>query len=129
MLGWIYRLAETEYIWSLSTTWYERNWINTSSWLWRWLTGELAAEYSRAWEKFHAWTFSFFEDGYHFFGNLEWISVLVAATLAYYLNWTITIDGTTALAFWFCRFLGTQIGLRLLFKRIEVQSFFDRLFK
>ena len=113
IIGIAYTFSEIEYIWSKGTWSHDifgnKRLFELRSWVTDWMKGnvEIDREY-----------FSFFEDGYHFFGNLPIVLLGIYIFLVGILNCVITIEIYEAVLFFPVRWLGRKIGWKLICKWI-----------
>jgi len=124
-VGIFYRFSEVEYVWSKATwRWKGDNKqpVRLRSWVTYWMMGIIPEQKVKTWQWwFHRLTFSFFEDGYHFFGNLQtflpYISIVACSGYILYNGLSIDINWWTLIVLslvWPLRWIGTQLGRWLL---------------
>lgn len=105
LVGIFYRFSEPEYIWQ-----YYKNGLR--NWVPLWLYGE--THYSEKQRKFHKYTLSIFEDGYHFFHGATVFIIVSGAGILYYYSIQVTFSIYDCIAIILSRWLGTKLGLWLL---------------
>lgn len=117
--GVCYRLSEIERVWKNATwdyRWGKKLKIKIAPWVTDWMKGDNDPPINdlQRWALFwfHRFTFSFFENGYHFFRNFPFVVLFPA----YFLSGFVT-DHISLLQIWYlflARWVGTDLTLRII---------------
>lgn len=116
LIGLMYRLSEVEYIWNKATNMYKygrKISVRSRIWIPPWMKGTYKWK-GKFWFWFHRLTFSFFEDGYHFFGNLPTVLILGYIGCMWYYNIEFFNLNWTSSLLLFSRWVGVKFGIYIL---------------
>ncbi len=128
IVGILYRFSEIEYIWQYST-WRWKGKKQQPTWLRKWVTKWMRGDINKGqpgefWWGFNRFTFSFFEDGYHFFGNFKMLLPYIFAFICVF--YSIPVAWWAILMYWPVRSFGTSVGRKMILEEVNDRDIHGR---